>query len=148
MFSSTILSSFIFAFNYLSFLNYHKDLLQEENLNVLIKKYKIQYLANHETVNQICLMPSLNIKIKTCPIRYFRYSNIEKLNKDIYVDIKSNGGSIAFINYDITKKIKFDLKDNEFKKLLTIKNVKYLFNKSPLYLAKQVPNFLIIEIYQ
>ena len=93
-------------------------------------------------------MPSLNIKIKTCPIRYFRYSNIEKLNKDIYVDIKSNGGSIAFINYDITKKIKFDLKDNEFKKLLTIKNVKYLFNKSPLYLAKQVPNFLIIEIYQ
>ena len=60
----------------------------------------------------------------------------------------NNNGSIAFINYNITKKIKFDLKDAQFKKLLTINNVEYLINESPLYLAKQVPNFLIIEIYK
>lgn len=148
IFFITIFTSAIFTFNYSNFLNYHKDLLREKELNILIKKYNIQYIANHASASQVCLMPSLNIKIKTCPIRYFRYSYIEELNKDIYRDIKANNGSIAFINYNITKKIKFDLKDAQLKKLLTINNVEYLINESPLYLAKQVPNFLIIEIYK
>lgn len=148
LFIIIILTSSIFAFNYLNFINYHKDLLSEKELNNLIKKYNIQYLAPEVTVPQICYMSSIKIRIKTCPIRYYRYSNVEKLNKDIYRNVKSNSGSIAFINYDIKDKLQVDLKNNGFEKILTINDTRYLFNASPLYIAKQVPNFIKIEIFK
>ena len=99
-------------------------------------------------------MPSINIKINTCPIRNFRYSNVQELNQNIYKEVKTNSGSIAFISYNITDKINLDLINNSFNKIFAIKDVKFLeyfaslSNKSPLYVSKQTPNYIEIVVYK
>ena len=150
-FSIFILSSIIivFSLNYSNFLNYHNDLYSEKKINNLIKKYNIKYIVNDAgTAHQICLMTSVNVRINTCPIRNNRYSIIEKLNNNIFKQVKNNEGSIAFISYDITKKINQDLKSNNFDKVFVSEEIKFLFNKSPLYVAKQIPNIMKIIIYK
>jgi len=153
--SITVSIILIFLLNYSNFLYYYKDLYDEKNLNSLIKKYNIQYLVNDVSMaHQICLMPSINIKINTCPIRNFRYSNVQELNQNIYKEVKTNSGSIAFISYNITDKINLDLINNSFNKIFAIKDVKFLeyftslSNKSPLYVSKQTPNYIEIVVYK
>ena len=139
----------VFILNYSNFLNYHKDLFDEKNINSLIKKHNIQFIVNNVSYNHLlCLMPSVDVKISTCPIRYNRYSKKEKLNHYIYKQTKASEGSIAFINYNITDKIKLDLENNGFKKSFVFKDIMFPLNKSPLYIAKMFPNLIEIIIYK
>ena len=137
----------IFLLNYSNFLYYYKDSYDEKNLNSLIKKYNIKYIVNDiSQAHLLCLMPSIEIKINSCRIRYNRYEGNIILSEDIYKEVKSKAGSIAFISYSITDKIKLDLINNDFHKTFEIKNVKFI-NKSPLFISKYVPNYIELIIY-
>jgi hypothetical protein len=145
----------IFFLNYPIFLNYHKDLLDEKKINNLIDKYNIKYIASDPTIGQICFMKSIKIRINICPKRYYRYENIEQLNEGILKNIKDIDGSIAFINYKFSKKNELDLiqllkflKTNQFNELFMFEDIKYLSGESPLYVAKQSPNFIKVFIYK
>jgi len=118
----------------------------------LVKKYNIQYIANDGSfANNLCLMPSINISIKSCPIRNDRHlnpdRNTKELNQNIYKDVKKNSGSILFVNYDINEKIQLDLINNGYKQILTVKKIKFTNNDSPLFISKFTPNSLELVIY-
>jgi hypothetical protein len=145
----------IFFLNYPIFLNYHKDLLDEKKINNLIDKYNIKYIASDPMISQICFMKSIKIRINICPKKYYRYENIEQLNEGILKNIKDIDGSIAFINYKFSKKNELDLiqllkflKTNQFNELFMFEDIKYLSGESPLYVAKQSPNFIKVFIYK
>ena len=150
---SIILSiTLIFFLNYFNFLHLYKDVFNEKSFNNLIKKHNIQYIANDGSfANNICLMPSINISIKSCPIRNDRHlnpdRNIRELNQNIYKNIKNNSGSILFVNYNISEKTKLDLINNGYKKIFTVKNIKFTNDDSPLFISKFTPNSLKLVIY-
>ena len=104
-------------------------------------------MAIDATIGQICYMKSIEIKINVCPKRYYRHHYHEVLNDKILNQIKEKNGSIIFINYKLTKQNILDLNNNNFKKLIEIENIKYLVGVSPLYVAKQSPNFIKIFVY-
>tara|TARA_B100000787_G_scaffold170020_1_gene163494 strand:+ start:2794 stop:4533 length:1740 start_codon:yes stop_codon:yes gene_type:complete len=150
---SIILSmTLIFFLNYSNFLYFYKDVFNEKSFNNLVKKYNIQYIANDGSfANNLCLMPSINISIKSCPIRNDRHlnpdRNTKELNQNIYKDVKKNSGSILFVNYDINEKIQLDLINNGYKQILTVKKIKFTNNDSPLFISKFTPNSLELVIY-
>jgi hypothetical protein len=153
-FSISIIFSVILIFflNYSNFLFYYKDVFNEKELNSLIKKYNVQYIANNPRfANNICLMSSIKISIKTCPIRYDRHlnpdRNIKEVKHDIYTNLKKDSGSILFVNYDITDKIKSDLINNGFKKIFTSKKIKVTIKNSPLDISRYVPNYIELIVY-
>jgi hypothetical protein len=143
----TLLILVVFFLNFQKFLKNHKDLLNETKINNLINKYNVKYIATDPTTSQVCFMKSINIKINTCPKRYYRHLYHEILSEKILSKIKEDQGSIIFINYKFTKKNILDLKNNNFKKLIEIQNIEYLAGASPLYVAKQSPNYIKILIY-
>ena len=65
----------------------------------------------------------------------------------IYTNLKKNSGSILFVNYDITDKIKSDLVNNGFKKILTSKKMKVTSENSPLDISRYVPNYIKLVVY-
>ena len=138
----------VFFMNYPKFINVHKDLLDEKKIINLIDKYNVKYIAVDATIGQICYMKSIKVKINVCPKRYYRHHYHEVLNNKTLYQIKQMNGSIIFINYKLTKQTISDLNNNNFKKLAEIENIKYLVGLSPLYVAKQSPNFIKIFVYK
>ena len=165
----------IFFLNYSNFLYYYKDVFHEKEIANLIKKHNVQYIINHPSHgNTLCIMPSIKVEIKSCPIRYARHNNPDGFNvepnQSIYKNIKKNKGSILFVNYNITQKIKSDLMYNGFDKTLTIQKKKITMARplvdddvisyadpdiimssmgnSPLHISKYNPNSIELIIYK
>ncbi len=142
----------VFFLNYPNFLKLYKDPFNENELNNLIKKYNIQYIANDPThANNMCLMTSINVSIKSCPIRNDRHlnpdRNIKVLNQNIYRDIKNNSGSILFVSYNITERIESDLAYNGFKKKFIMEKIIFNNTNSPLHISKYTSNVLKLVVY-
>ena len=92
-------------------------------------------------------MPSIKVKISSCPIRYSRYSNIYKINDFDLKTIKENSQSIMIINYKLTPYLKQKLNEFSFIKSIEFKNYLYT-GGSPLKISKYVPNYLEYYIYK
>ena len=148
LYSTIILFTIIFVLNFISFSKLYKDSFDEDSLVKIIKKENVSLIINGSShADVLCLMPSINVKIASCPIRYSRYSNIYEFNDFDLKTIKENSQSIMIINYNLTSYLIEKLNQHSFNKSIEFKNHRYT-GGSPLAISKYVPNYIEYYIYK
>ena len=148
LYSTIILFTIIFTLNFISFSKLYKDSFDEDSLVDIIKRENVSLIINGSShADVLCLMPSIKVKIASCPIRYSRYSNIYEFNDFDLKTIKENSQSIMIINYNLTSYLIEKLNEHSFNKSIEFKNHRYT-GGSPLAISKYVPNYIEYYIYK
>ena len=148
LYSTIILFTIIFTLNFISFSKLYKDSFDEDSLVDIIKRENVSLIINGSShADVLCLMPSIKVKIASCPIRYSRYSNIYEFNDFDLKTIKENSQSIMIINYNLTSYLIEKLNKHSFNKSIEFKNHRYT-GGSPLAISKYVPNYIEYYIYK
>lgn len=148
LYSTIILFTIIFVLNFISFSKLYKDSFDEDSLVNIIKRENVSLIINGSShADVLCLMPSIKVKIASCPIRYSRYSNIYEFNDSDLKTIKENSQSIMIINYNLTSYLLEKLNQHSFNKSIEFKNHRYT-GGSPLAISKYVPNYIEYYIYK
>ena len=71
LYSTIILFTIIFTLNFISFSKLYKDSFDEDSLVDIIKRENVSLIINGSShADVLCLMPSIKVKIASCPIRY------------------------------------------------------------------------------
>ena len=148
LYSTIILFTIIFTLNFISFSKLYEDSFDEDSLVDIIKRENVSLIINGSShADVLCLMPSIKVKIASCPIRYSRYSNIYEFNDFDLKTIKENSQSIMIINYNLTSYLIEKLNEHSFNKSIEFKNHRYT-GGSPLAISKYVPNYIEYYIYK
>ena len=148
LYSTIILFTIIFTLNFISFSKLYEDSFDEDSLVDIIKRENVSLIINGSShADVLCLMPSIKVKIASCPIRYSRYSNIYEFNDFDLKTIKENSQSIMIINYNLTSYLLEKLNQHSFNKSIEFKNHRYT-GGSPLAISKYVPNYIEYYIYK
>ena len=148
LYSTIILFTIIFVLNFISFSKLYKDSFDEDSLVDIIKRENVSLILNGSShADVLCLMPSIKVKIASCPIRYSRYSKIYEFNDFDLKTIKENSQSIMIINYNLTSYLIEKLNEHSFNKSIEFKNHRYT-GGSPLAISKYVPNYIEYYIYK
>lgn len=148
--SFVLIVCLIFFISFIDFYKKYYDVFNEDYFNKIIKNYDVAYIStNARHSDQLCLMKSIKVLIRTCPIRYNRYLSIKNLNEIDIKKIKKNNQSVMFVN-DKTNFLKYKrlLEDENFHLIQTINNTKFGYLNSPLYISKYKPNLFEIYIFK
>ena len=144
----TIFSCFTFSIK--DFYNSYKDPFNENNLNQIIKKYDVAYLSTSPSFSDnVCIMKNINTIVRTCPIKYSRYTKFINLNQIDLKKLKIKEKTIMFLNDDESlSKYNQLLKNENFKLVKVIDNTRFSFGNSPLFISKYKPNQFKIYIFK
>ena len=94
-------------------------------------------------------MQNLNVLIRTCPIKYYRFQKLINLDEINLKEFKNNNKAIMFVNDQpsLTKYIQL-LKEDNFVLVQKIDRSRFDSDSSPLFISKYVPNVFEVYIYK
>lgn len=144
----TLFSVFIISAK--DFYKYYSDPFDEKFIKQVIKKYNVGYISSDPSgSNGLCFMQNLNVLIRTCPYKYYRFQKFINLDEIDLKEFKRTNKAIMFVNNQssLSKNIKL-LDDEKFVLVEKIDKSRFDLGNSPLFVSQYVPNRFKIYVYK